>query len=181
MKKLVVLCLLIVLLSSQSVSAGEKIIESVEVNYPIYLNGSIIECENPVVSIDNKTYVSLRDICNSLDADVSWNNEARIVELVKKDSFENEDIKTGFFVDGKWSDKQAFQMEISEETAISLANDVFAQIYGKDYLENSKVAVYENDFGDCYLVIRYKPLDTGGYVVHIRKSDGKIIGVETAE
>ncbi len=99
-------------------------------------------------------------------------------------------VPCGYYgVDG-WVTTKLADFEISERTALAIANDVFNQICHADYLEQTEVYVNETD--DCYIVFRGYPnelTDDGKLLINIsnsleiiiRKSDGKVIRIEAGE
>lgn len=75
------------------------------------------------------------------------------------------------------------EFELSEATALAIADDVFLQIKGEDYLKNTIVAVEQTYDEKCFVVTRSEEpiVPGGGLSVTIRKSDGKILRVVTGE
>lgn len=72
---------------------------------------------------------------------------------------------------------------MSKETAGAIADDVFLQMKGNEFLKETVVGIDEIDNGKCYNVYRYKePIIPGGNLsVIIRKSDGKILRIVAEE
>ena len=77
---------------------------------------------------------------------------------------------------------ESIDFQLSEAVAIAIADDVFLQIKGADFIDKTTVAVDETYDEKCFVVSRYEELVDGGDLsVIIRKSDGKILKVIAGE
>ena len=68
-------------------------------------------------------------------------------------------------------------LNITEETALTIADSIFLQIYGEESLNNTIVDIKETENQTCFLVRRHHEgyMLGGDHSIIIRKSDGKIM------
>lgn len=71
---------LLLLILSSFIFSGYKIQKPIK----IYINGQVVESDQPPLLIDNRTFVPIRVIAEDLGATVNYNNEDRIV-TIKRD------------------------------------------------------------------------------------------------
>ena len=69
--------LLLLLILSSFIFSGYKIQKPIK----IYINGQLVESEQPPLIIDNRTFVPIRVIAENLGATVDYNNKDRIVTI----------------------------------------------------------------------------------------------------
>ena len=73
-------------------------------------------------------------------------------------------------------------LKITEETAIAIADPIFLQRYGKEFVEKTIISVTESKDGSSFEVTRYEELMLGGdLTIIIRKSDAKVLRIEAGE
>ena len=73
-------------------------------------------------------------------------------------------------------------LELTEETAVVIADAIFLQLFGKEFLEDTVVFVKESVDGNSLSVCRYQELVAGGdHTIVIRRSDAKVIRMEFGE
>lgn len=176
----VVLGLVFVFSAIAFAGGNQTPVDAIVAEYPVLVNGEQIKMSLPMYSIGNRTYMPLRELCDVLKIDISWNETTQSVEITNDTKDSDGKIEKGF--DGKdgWTVESYAQVEISKETAISLADDVYLSLYGKDYIDNTLIGVA--DEGEYYWVFRYKEGELGGTVeICIRKCDGRIMKISLAE
>lgn len=96
---------------------------------------------------------------------------------------ENDRVEVGHYGMEGWTATRAPDFKMTEETAVTIANEVFLQLKGKDFLTKTIAGIGERDNRTCYSICRYKePVVPGGDLsVTIRKSDGKIMRIVAGE
>ncbi|MCD8049244.1 MAG: copper amine oxidase N-terminal domain-containing protein [Clostridia bacterium] len=152
-----------------AVCAAANTLERVEAyldSVPIEYNGS--ETNVKALNYEDRIYLPIRDISGILGCEIEWNNDERSVTI------ENDEEKISGYE----------ELEISEETAQTIADAIFLQLYGEDFFErNPYVEIW--DRGNYYGVYRTFTdsiwTDGGGVVIHVRKSDGKVMDLEWQE
>ena len=130
------------------------------------------------VSINDSLYISLKDMCNILRLQMEQRTEDQIYISTNYGQVMQACYNNGDF------EFQAVNLEITKETAQVIADDVFMQIYGQEYLATTTISIDETDDGTYYKVARYvEPVAPGNgkLEVIIRKSEGKIMQVLPSE
>ena len=158
-------------------------LDALQVDYPIIIDGNPVNFDLPTVSINDRTYLPLRALCEKLNINIRWNNSSREVELSTKTiTPDDETIEVGITgIDG-WMAFDKIDLEISKNTAITLADEIYTHIFGDEYINNTNVYVDSTSNSDCYIVFRYGDSSYDSqYEIYIRKSDGKIVKVELTE
>ena len=137
-------------------------IQTLIIKYPMYINGEAVD--DVMLSVDDRTYMQVRDICDLLGGEAKWNEETGSIEITTAvGGIENSAAVT------------SNELEISHETAVIIANDVFRKIMGDEFFEETTLFT-SNDKGGYYSITRAKKFSVGGdYTLIIRKSDGKVI------
>ena len=64
----------------------------------IIYNENEIEFESPVVTIDNQTYIPLREVAEKMDISVDWNGEDHRIVLTKNSDYAAREIFNNLFV-----------------------------------------------------------------------------------
>lgn len=147
-----------------------------------------------MVSIEDVTYVPIREICDLLNIGVEWKEENNEIALnTDKGLYESEQIEAGYYGINGWAGRVVDGIEISKETAIALADDVFRQIHGEKFLnetvitsvrETNNGGLYPVENGKFYSVCRaldIEDLEGGCWSVIIDKSNGKVLRVVAGE
>ena len=161
-------------------------IEGQNVNYPIILDGKKVDGKIPMIMVDDRIYLPIRAMCDLLGNKIEWNDEGRVEIMTDRENFEKGPIEVGYYgIDG-WTVTKTFDLKISEEAALAIANDVFLAVCGEEYIEETVVNIVDADDGENYSVYRYEEdpyfyIDGGTVEVKIRKSDGKVLKVELGE
>lgn len=62
-----------------------------KVDYPIMVNGETTKLNMPIVSIDDRTYIPLRSLCDVLGINIFWNEEYRRIEITKDTLYEKKE------------------------------------------------------------------------------------------
>lgn len=94
---------------------------------------------------------------------------------------QNNAFELGYYGKEGWVG-ESVDFQLGEAVAIAIADDVFLQIEGTDFIDKTTVVVDETYDEKCFVVSRYKELVPGGDLsVIIRKSDGKILKVIAGE
>lgn len=153
-------------------------IQATKVQYPIIIDGEEVDKDIPRVSIEDRIYLPIRAICEVIGFRIEWNEEGRVEIMTNKTDVENDRVEVGYYGVKGWT-AEVLDFEITKETAVAIADDVFLKIGGKDFMTETNVGVDETDDGKCYSVYRHEePNVPGGNIsVIIRKSDGKILRV----
>ena len=78
---LIVLSLCVVLLTVFSTASSS--ISATIANHTVQINGKEVNkgLENPLLSYENRTYISIRDIAKAFNKDVLWYNEEKVIML----------------------------------------------------------------------------------------------------
>lgn len=183
MKKVILFIFAVMLSATLSIIVYANyldIIEATKVQYPIIVDA--IEKDIPMVSIEDRIYLPIRAMCEVLGIEIEWKEEGRVEIMTDKAYVENESVEIGYYgIDG-WTTAETLDLKITKETATVIADDVFLQIKGEDFVNETTIGVRETDDGKCYSVYRYKELVLGGDLsIIIRKSDGKVLRIIAGE
>lgn len=144
-----------------------------KVQYPVKINGVEVEKELPMFDIEDRVYVPIRALCENLDVGINWNEKEKAVEIMTNK------VKSGYDGIEEWN---RIDLDITEETAIKIADAIFLQHFGEDFVNTTKMSLYESDNKKSFRVFRYKESVLGGdYTIVIRKSDGKIEAITAGE
>lgn len=174
-KKVIILG--IVLFSVQiGVGAVEEITKYIKaevVPYQIKFGEEKQEFEMPIVTIEDRTYVPLREWCEKTETEIRWNEEKgeiRVMEGMLNTGFQNS------VEEYKYYDT----IDITKETAIAIADSIFKQDFDQEYFDNTEIYIFESEDKKTYSVCRiaknsedmekYSP-----YAIKIRKSDCRIL------
>lgn len=114
MKKIITVVIILFVCMASCVTfalSDREIIAQLE-RFNIYINGTKKEFTNPIVSIDDKTYVSIREMAEMLGMEVIWNENEQSVMLKSVDG--NEVSLFPFEEQGLWG-----YMNENEEVIIS--------------------------------------------------------------
>ena len=99
----------------------------------------------------------------------------------QKKGVQNNAFELGYYGKEGWVG-ESVDFQLGEAVAIAIADDVFLQIEGADFIDKTTVVVDETYDEKCFIVSRYKEFVSGGDLsVIIRKSDGKILKVIAGE
>lgn len=151
MKKIIPI-VFILMLSGLIVYANEQSIIANKVQYPIRLNGTIIHNPIEMVNINDRVYMQARELCNVLGITIEWNQNENTIEIMNKN---NDGIEIGYNSINGWTPTDNVYMEITRETAITIADDVFLKIRGKDFIDNTVADISESSDGEYFYVSRY--------------------------
>ena len=180
MKKTIVSLLIVSILVCIGVCADDA-----NGGFGIKINGEDYVHKLPMVIIDGKSYVQLRSFGELINCDVDWNKDEQLIEIntAKDDNkfvvipgYEENNEGGYVLINTERS------LDISEETAISIADAVLCDLTEESFFKAyCDVKVIENT-DEFIEVMRYKELTAGGgAVVRIRKTDGKIMNIEFGE
>jgi len=113
----------------------------------------------PMYTIDNRAYFPIRGLCKALGMKINWNGDKNEI-----------DIQTS------QEPKTDLGFEINKETAIKIADAVYAQ-FGSDFIEKHPILeVNDICMGKCFSISRLALNSWDGACVFvINKSDGKIV------
>lgn len=130
--------------------------------YPIYYNGVKIEPEQSRLSVNDVTYIPLREFCNVFKININWEEKESKIMLTNN------------------PEENMLQFEIvkDEKTAIEIAKTMIQAIYGRI---NDKLS-FNADFDEVtglWTVTGSLPLnyDGGAPIVIMQKKDAKIISI----
>jgi hypothetical protein len=174
MKKLLILTTAFLILLSIAVYASQsEQIQAKKIQIPIKIDNTEAKGDIPMLEFDDKIYVHVRALCEILGMGIKWDYKESSIEILS----------------GK---ERKFELDISKETAIKIADALFLQYEGEEFLkENDEVYVAETDDGKYLVVFRSSSnydsekdgLD-GDYYIKIDKSNGRVdraFGVEVAK
>ena len=91
-----------------------------EVDFKIIIDGKEQKFNYPVVTIENRTYLPIREFCDAIGFDIIWDEEGRAVSMSeKKESVFSDDVNTsreGVLENGRkyvfyGTDKQDFNIQ----------------------------------------------------------------------
>lgn len=109
MKKSIFLIIMTILSCFSYICLGQDL-EAKIVNFNLYINNEEKQLSNPVVLINDKTYVSLSEIAELLGNYVSWDNDNKAIGINSKSSSSlnsqhNNDVLYPYEEDGVWGYK----------------------------------------------------------------------------
>jgi len=84
MKKISAFIAILLLFGCMSAFAGYAIGERLTANvvdFSITLNGEDVEFDLPIVAIENRTYLPLRELCDTLGVEINWIEDERKIEM----------------------------------------------------------------------------------------------------
>ena len=187
-KAIIVLSVLIAALLVCAVVFADnvKYITAEIVDFPVKLNGEVIDKDFKTVTVDDKAYIPVRALGDLAGFGVNWNDSENSIEI------STGTVQSGYKGIEEW--KQV-DLDISEENAVAISDIAFSQYYGEDFLNETKISsVKESDDKSMYTVTRVdKDLKEGlhdgviyiicggDHTVYIRKSDGKVMRFEEGE
>lgn len=186
MKKIVLVTAVIILSSILSIivcASYMDTIQAIKVQYPIIMNGKETDKDVPMVSIEDRVYLPIRAMCEVLGIEIAWKEEGRVEITKNRVDAENDRIEMGHYDIGGWKKVDSVDFEMTKETALAIANDIFLQVKGKEFLLETFARIDEIDNGTCYSIYRYTPpmIPGGELSIIIRKSDGKILRMVAGE
>lgn len=134
-----------------------------ESRYPVFYNNNQIESNLSNLSINDITYIPLREFCNIFKINIEWDKKESIIRL---------------------SDKREVNMLVdeivkNEETAIEIAKIAVKSIYGSVNNDLSFIGNLDS-INELWTVTGILPenYDGGVPIVIIQKSDGRIVSIE---
>ncbi|MBE7043988.1 MAG: hypothetical protein E7397_00535 [Ruminococcaceae bacterium] len=159
-------------------------IQALKVPFSIFVNGQQLDSSIPVISHENSTYLPIRTLCNVLGAEIEWDSVNRKIEILTKKSEVDIQVESGYQGIEGWVGK-SIDFQIPLQTAVMLAEEAFQQAFGDEFMKSTYVSnVSEVDNEKYFSVTRIKkdgPVVGGCWSAIIRKSDGKIMRIETGE
>lgn len=167
MKKFMFLSIVVlsIVLLCTIVCANAVYIKAIKVKIPITVNNVEVKEAFSMVSIDNRIYMPLRALCDTLNIRIDWIEEGR-VEISTFES--NDNIK---------------DFQISKAEALKFAEIIFEERFGHNFVQNTNVSLEELD--DMYKVYRClvsdPPILGGDGIIYIDKKDGHIIDIIAGE
>ena len=200
MKKIILFILFVCIVSTASVFASclYRSYTAKEVHYVVDINGQQQNFELPLVSIEDRTYIALRQLCEKIGYDVEWVEDEKQIKIFSVDESLNfyEDIcksQEGTLSDGtKFNyiakDDFSYHNQINQWGMISAKGDYgeiptakLAAEIGKDILEyntlDTIIQVYYDSGEDVWFIygLNNNAMHSGLRSVAIRRSDGKVI------
>jgi len=176
MKKLALLLVSLVLIASAGFAVYAFTTQSIQaenVQFPIKVNDNKIDTAIPMVCIDGRVYLQLRELGSILGIGIGWSEEERTVEIV------TDRVEFGYDGIEEWNQ---IDLNITKETALSIGDAVFLQMFGKEYVESTLINARETEDKKGFYVYRYVELQPGGgHCITVRKSDGKILRISAEE
>ena len=143
MKKFFKLFLIMLLLFNLTPAIAETL-NVTTASYSIVVDGEKWNPNNPILSINGKTYLPLTEIADLLDVDISWNEKKRQVEITKDEVSEKAQEEND--EDDESDEKEKDETEDGDETYSSYLEWLMAW-YGIDEDEPEEEFVEEeNEF-----------------------------------
>lgn len=150
--------------------------------FPVFIDNEETVISNPIVTINDKVYVPLKELETKLSVDVGWNKDGYVEITTGKTKIERSSVEMGYYDLDEWITTDTIDISITAETALTIADNVFYKMRGKDYINDTTSTICETDDNKYYIVCRCKENAIGGkHSVIIRKSDGKIIRTFTED
>ncbi len=81
---IIMVLVLAVLSTGIGVGAVEKHHTAQKVEHTVCIDDTVVKLSAPVMSIDNRTYVPLREWCEKINCEVVWNEQEEKVEIFSK-------------------------------------------------------------------------------------------------
>lgn len=149
----------IITMLSIMVYANDSNIQAVKVQYPVMIDNTPINDDVLIVSIEDRAYVPIRDMCGMLNLDVCWKDEGVIEITTTNDHNYN----------------------LCEDVAVKIADAIFSEEFGEAYIEQTQVSITEKN--DTYEIYRNLPFPVcgGDSLIIISKRDGRIVDFEIYE
>ncbi|NLM50541.1 MAG: hypothetical protein GX196_06280 [Clostridiaceae bacterium] len=141
--------------------------KAAKASYPIIVNGA--KTDLPQFLIGDKLYLPMQALCEICGIDVNYEGNKICINT------QNSSIEEGLTGDKGWIKTKSLNYEISKDLAEKIADDVFLNVYGKDFVEKTEIKTSESEDKTEYEITRYSADDEKTVVV--RKSDGKILKV----
>ena len=89
MKKKITIIICIYFLVSGVVTFAMQTLQAEEVNFKIFIEDSKQEFKNPIITVDNNTYVPLRELSELLGMQVKWDEKSSSIYLQNTDNYHN--------------------------------------------------------------------------------------------
>lgn len=166
MKKFIILSLVLICIFLFSIVAYANYantIEATKKHFPIAIDGVTVEQNFTMLLFEDRIYLPLRTMCNILNVGIDWEDEGRV------------EIST------TRNDESHHNYQISEKMATEIADIIFAEKFGRKFVESTKVSV--DTTVDAYKIYRYlePPILGGDATIYISKKDGRIIDIIAGE
>ena len=205
MKKFITTLFIVCILITTGVIASEILREytAKEVDYIVEINGEVQSFELPVVSIEDRSYVALRQLCEKIGYQVDWIGEERKIKLSTKEKNlpYYEDItksKEGELSNGRayyFTNKEDFSyQEQIEQLGLSTAQSQYGEVptakmaaelgqiflgYENSNIDDITIQVYFDKEEDAWYVFALPTKTTATHsglrAVVIQREDGKIV------
>lgn len=133
-----------------------------KVDYPIMVNGETTKLNMPIVSIDDRTYIPLRSLCDVLGISIFWNEDYRRIEITKDISYEKKE-GNGFM--------NVEDMEIIDENNIRCNGEEYVKeaLFGVDALTKLNVIEPELLKDENDNDVEYIKFGKNGNIVSVRR------------
>lgn len=130
-KRIFAAVLAICLICSTFVFAQEDAVFNViPYDFEIFWNGGKLDTDDPVLLVNGKTYVPLRDWSEQIGMDVHWDGEARKIQMTE----------SGFWFEDIFFDALGFDLPLEAEVV-----EYAYGRYGRDISLNAKIFFKESD------------------------------------
>jgi len=138
-------------------------IQATKVQYPIIVDNVQVSKEISMVSIQDRIYLPIRAMCDILNIKIEWKEEGKVEIMTDK---EQEITK---------------EFNISKDMALKIADIIFAEKFGHDFIEKTQVSVEELDGAyKVYRCLEVPALGGDGTII-INKKNGRIISIIAGE
>lgn len=117
-----------------------------------------VDKDIPMVSIEDRIYLPIRAICDVLEIGIEWNEEGRVAIMTDKADVKNDSVEIGYYGLEGWTATETLDLEITKETAVVIANDVFSQIKDEDFVSKTTVGIREQMTKDVTLYLDTKKM-----------------------
>jgi len=180
MKKIMNICVIAVILTASFfvTSFANQQLTALTVPFKIYVNDIQKEFDNPIVAINDRTYLPLRETAEILDMNVEWDEESQAIFINAKQEKEEDDTEMLFGDDGKIYN---VNLNITKETALKIGDAILHQVYSQEFIDKTILGIRDLKDG-TYAVYRYeKDMDGGSDSYIIDKKDGRVVFIEHGE
>ena len=150
------------------------------VQFPIKVDNVYVTNDATMLNMNGSVYLPIRALCDMLEIEIEWKKEREIAIV------SNANVKVGNDYNG-WRTEN---LELTEEEAGIIADIVLLKGEDEEYIEGTELNVIESKDKTCYRAFRSpKPPEDlpeghgwafgGGPSVTVRKSDGKVMNINT--
>ena len=83
-----------IILGSVAAAISERQFTVNEVDFKIVINGEDCEFSQPIITIDDRTYLPAREFCENIGYDIDWDGNKQVVSMTKKIVFKDDVVNS---------------------------------------------------------------------------------------